>query len=302
MFEAAGSGIARSIAGETMDQETAVGVAERDTSRDPEQSLRWHSHHDLSGRTVIVFGAGSSGAALSNGEAAALAYARAGAAVAVVDVNASEAERVAKEIAAAGGVAIAIRADVTDESQVEAAVRTANGELGVPDILHNNVGVARTGSVLELGIDAWDAAVRVNLTSAYLTARHVLPGMLESGRGAIINVSSTASIRDTGYTYPVYNATKAAVNQLTVSLALTYAARGIRANAVLPGLIDTPLVSNQITNDPTALAARHAASPTGHMGSPWDVANVSVFLASDAAAYVNGVCLPVDGGLSARCL
>jgi NAD(P)-dependent dehydrogenase (short-subunit alcohol dehydrogenase family) len=226
----------------------------------------------------------------------------AGAAVAAVDVNANEAERVAKEIAVAGGVAIAITADVTDESQVEAAIRTATGELGVLDILHNNVGVARTGSVLELGLDAWDAAVRLNLTSAYLTVRHVLPGMLESGRGAIINVSSTASIRDTGYTYPVYNATKAGVNQLTVSLALTYAARGIRANAVLPGLIDTPLVSQQITDDAAALAARHAASPTGRMGSPWDVANVSVFLASDAAAYVNGVCLPVDGGLSARCL
>lgn len=288
--------------GESMDQETTVGMAKAASSRDPGQSLKWRPYYDLSGRTAIVFGAGSSGSGLSNGEAAARAYAMAGAAVAAVDVNASEAERVAKAIAAAGGMAIAITADVTDEPQVEAAVHTATGELGVPDILHNNVGVARTGSVFDLGLDAWDAAVRLNLTSAYLTARHVLPGMLESGRGAIINVSSTASIRDTGYTYPVYNATKAGVNQLTVSLALTYAARGIRANAVLPGLIDTPLVSQQITDDPDALAARHAASPTGHMGSPWDVASVSVFLASDAAAYVNGVCLPVDGGLSARCV
>jgi NAD(P)-dependent dehydrogenase (short-subunit alcohol dehydrogenase family) len=156
--------------------------------------------------------------------------------------------------------------------------------------------------VLELDLEAWDAAVRLNLTSAYLTARHVLPRMLEKGRGCIVNVSSTASIRDTGYTYPAYNATKAGVNQLTVSLALTYAANGIRSNAVLPGLIDTPLVSQQITTDANALAARHAASPTGRMGSPWDVANASVFLASDAAAYVNGVCLPVDGGLAARCL
>jgi NAD(P)-dependent dehydrogenase (short-subunit alcohol dehydrogenase family) len=249
-----------------------------------------------------VFGAGSSGVGLSNGEATALAYAAAGAAVAAVDVNPTEAERVAKAIAAAGGSAIGIAADVTDEGQVKAAVRSVARELGAPDILHNNVGAARTGSVLELGLDAWEAAVRLNLTSAYLTARHVLPGMLEQGRGAIVNVSSTASIRDTGYTYPVYNATKAGVNQLTVSLALTYAARGIRANAVLPGLIDTPLVQQQITNDPDALAARHVASPTGRMGSPWDVASVSVFLASDAAAYVNGVCLPVDGGLSARCL
>jgi NAD(P)-dependent dehydrogenase (short-subunit alcohol dehydrogenase family) len=261
-----------------------------------------HRIHDLAGRTAIVFGAGSSGPGLSNGEAAARAYGLAGATVAVVDRSASEAERVAKEITVAGGVAIAVTADVTDESQVEAAVRTVTEEVGAPDILHNNVGVATMGSVLELDLAAWDAAVRLNLTSAYLTARHVLPGMLEQRRGCIVNVSSTASIRDTGYTYPAYNATKAGVNQLTVSLALTYAGSGIRSNAVLPGLIDTPLVSQQITADPDALAARHAASPTGQMGSPWDVAHVSVFLASDAAAYVNGVCLPVDGGLAARCL
>lgn len=183
-----------------------------------------------------------------------------------------------------------------------AAIEAATGQFGTLEILHNNVGVARTGSVLDLGLDAWDAAIRLNLTSAYLSIRHALPDILEAGRGSIVNVSSIASIRDTGYTYPVYNATKAALNQLTVSLALTYAARGIRANAVLPGLIDTPLVSNQITDDPDALAARHAASPTGRMGSPWDVAGASVFLASDAAAYINGVCLPVDGGLSARCI
>ncbi|GAA0241158.1 hypothetical protein GCM10009539_28140 [Cryptosporangium japonicum] len=99
----------------------------------------------------------------------------------------------------------------------------------------------------------------------------------------------------------MYSAAKAGVNQLTVSLALAYAADGIRVNAVLPGLIETPMVTAQVTSDPAALAARHARSPTGRMGSPRDVANASVFLASDRAAYVNGVCLPVDGGLSARC-
>jgi NAD(P)-dependent dehydrogenase (short-subunit alcohol dehydrogenase family) len=125
--------------------------------------------------------------------------------------------------------------------------------------------------------------------------------MLAAGRGVVINVSSLASIRDTGYVYPAYSAAKAGVNQLTVSLALTYAGRGIRANAILPGLIDTPLVSAQLTDDPESLAARHARSPTGRMGTPYDVANAAVFLASDRAAYVNGVCLPVDGGLAARC-
>lgn len=251
---------------------------------------------------AIVFGAGSSGDGLSNGEAAARAYGLAGASVAVVDVSAEEAARVADEIVSAGGVAHAITADVTSEAQVSSAVAITNGELGVPVILHNNVGVARLGSVVDMDPEEWEAAVRLNLGSVYLTSRHVLPGMLHESSGVIVNVSSVAGIRDVGYVYPVYNATKAAVNQLTVSLALTYASRGIRANAVLPGLIDTPLVRSQLTADPARLEARHASSPTGRMGSPWDVANAAVFLASDAASYVNGVCLPVDGGLSARCL
>jgi NAD(P)-dependent dehydrogenase (short-subunit alcohol dehydrogenase family) len=258
------------------------------------------SNGDLADRVVIVVGAGSSGAGLSNGEAAAHAYAAAGAAVAAVDVNPDEAERVAKDIVATGGTSIGITADATRESDVATAVATTVRVLGTPHVLHNNVGVARTGSLLDTDLDAWNASIRVNLTSAYLTCRHTLPHMLEAGRGVIINVSSLASIRDTGYVYPAYSATKAALNQLTVSLALTYAKQGIRANSVLPGLIDTPLVTQQITSDPEALAARHAMSPTGRMGSPHDVANAAVFLASDRAAYINGVCLPVDGGLAAR--
>lgn len=256
---------------------------------------------ELDGKVVVVFGAGSSGPGLSNGEAAALAYAAAGAAVAAVDLNRDEATRVAKEITAAGGTSVGIAADVTRERDVAAAVAAVVEALGIPDVLHNNVGVATIGSVLETDLDVWNDSITVNLTSAYLTCRHTLPHMLEAGRGAIINVSSLASIRDTRYVYPAYSAAKAAVNQLTVSLALTYAHRGIRANAILPGLIDTPLVSRQITDDPKALAARHAMSPTGRMGSPHDVASAAVFLASDRAAYINGVCLPIDGGLSARC-
>jgi len=252
---------------------------------------------ELSGRVALVFGAGSSGAALSNGEAAAMAYAEAGALVAAIDRDGTQARRVAKAI---GGDAVAITADVTREEDVAAAVETVVRDLGVPGILHNNVGLARTGPVTEIGLGDWNEALAVNLTSAYLTCRQTLPHMLAAGRGVIVNVSSLAGIRDTGYVYPAYSAAKAGINQLTVSIALTYAKRGIRANAVLPGLIDTPLVRAEITADPAALAARHARSPTGRMGTPRDVANAAVFLASDRAAYINGVCLPVDGGLAAR--
>ncbi|MFI7705499.1 SDR family NAD(P)-dependent oxidoreductase [Nonomuraea sp. NPDC049480] len=258
----------------------------------------------MAGIAVIVFGAGSSGPGLSISAATAHAYGLAGAWVACVDRNRGEAERVAKEILAEGGKAMALKADVTDEAEVARAVARVADNWGSPEILHNNVGLALRGTVLDLARDDWDAAMAVNLTSCYLTVRHVLPRMLERGKGAIVNVSSLSSIRATGYVYPAYSAAKAGVNQLTVSLALTYAEHGIRANAVVPGLINTPLVARQLVDDPagleTELAARDARSPTGRMGSPWDVANAAVFLASDRASYINGVCLPVDGGLAAR--
>lgn len=255
---------------------------------------------ELADRVIIVLGAGSSGAGLSNGEAAALSYARAGAAVVAVDRNRDEAERVADEITAEGGTSIAVPADVTVEGDMERLVKQTVAQFGVPHVVHGNVGVARTGSVLDLDPEQWRAAVEVNLTGAYLAFRHALPLMLEAGRGVFVNVSSLASIRYTGYQYPAYSAAKAALNQLTTSVALEYASRGIRANAILPGLIDTPLVGQQLASSAAEMAARHALSPTGSMGSPWDVANAAVFLASDRAAYINGVCLQVDGGLGAR--
>jgi NAD(P)-dependent dehydrogenase (short-subunit alcohol dehydrogenase family) len=255
---------------------------------------------DLQDRVVVVLGAGSSGPGLSNGEAAAVSYAQAGAAVVAVDRNPDEAARVAARITADGGTSIAVEADVTVDTDMERVFKETVAKLGVPHVVHGNVGVARTGSVLDLDPDQWRAAIEVNLTGAYLAFRHALPLMLEAGRGVFVNVSSLASIRYTGYQYPAYSAAKAALNQLTASVALEYAACGIRANAILPGLIDTPLVGQQLASSPEEIAARHALSPTGKMGSPWDVANAAVFLASDKAAYINGVCLQVDGGLSGR--
>jgi NAD(P)-dependent dehydrogenase (short-subunit alcohol dehydrogenase family) len=260
---------------------------------------------ELGGVVVAVFGAGSRAEGLSNGQAAALTFARSGAAVACIDVDADAAEHVAQQITGDGGTALGIQADVTVEADVERAYNTIASEWEPPLAVHNNVGVTIPGEIVDLERTAWDRGMALNATSCYLTVRHALPHMLARRRGAIVNVSSTASIRDTGYVYPVYNAGKAAVNQLTVSLALAYASRGIRANALLPGLIDTPIgrqVGGADADPEQELAARHAASPTGQMGTPWDVANAALFLLSDRASYVNGALLPVDGGLSARCL
>ena len=256
----------------------------------------------LEGKIALVFGAGSSGAAVSNGRAAALTYAREGALVAAVDRNGDEAELTAKEIVGEGGIAVALVADVTDEEQVQEAVALATDRFGPPDVLHNNVGAATVGDITEMDRGSWDTAMAVNATGVFLTCKHTLPAMLARRSGSVVNVSSTAGMRYTGFDYPSYSASKGAVNQLTVALALQYAAQGIRVNAVVPGLIDTPLVSSQLVTDPEVLAARHASSPTGRMGTPWDVANAAAFLASDDAAYINGVCLPVDGGLAMRVL
>lgn len=255
-------------------------------------------------RVVLVMGAGSPPGQESNGFAASLTYAREGAHVACADRDPDLAAVTVTAIEEAGGTASPVVVDVTQEDQVRGCVEEVLASAGRIDVLHNNVGVTQLGGPVELDYALWQRAVSVNLDSVFLTCKFVLPGMRERGKGAIVNISSIASLRDVGYDYPAYMAAKAAVNQLTVSLALQNARHGIRANAVAPGFIDTPLVRAQLNSQARSieelLEARHEASPTGRMGSPWDVANAALFLASDEAAYVNGVCLAVDGGLTAR--
>ena len=188
----------------------------------------------LKGRTAIVFGAGSSGPGWGNGKAAAVAYAREGARVVCVDLVRETAEETAAIIANESGQAIAVAADVTDNASVEAAVAQAIAHFGSIDILHNNVGVTHMGGPVELTDEQFEAAVKLNLGPVYRTAKAVIPHMLRQGGGAIVNISSLAAIRWTGYPYFAYYATKAAVNQATVALAMQYARQGIRANSSCP--------------------------------------------------------------------
>jgi hypothetical protein len=256
----------------------------------------------LQDKVALVFGAGSSGPGWSNGKAAAVAYSREGAHVVAIDRVEQAARETAECIESEKNQALAIQADVTDTGSVVAAVEQAMRAYGRIDVLHNNVGTTVMGGPVELDEDVWKRSLDINLGSVYRTAKAVLPHMVRQGRGVIINISSLASIRWAGYPYFAYYAAKAAVNQATVALAMQYARQGIRANAILPGAVDTPLIYREISSQYSSVkemrAARDRAIPMGKMGTAWDIANAAVFLASDEAAFITGVCLPVDGGQS----
>lgn len=272
---------------------------------------------DLTGKVALVFGAGSSGPGWSNGKAAAVAYARAGAHVVAVDIEIARAQETLGLIEESGRKGLALAADVVQAAQVRQTVEAALARFERIDILHNNVGIPSVAGKVHLDEAGWDLLVDSNLKSIYLTCEHVLPIMLKQGSGVITNISSGASIQvivsqvaaaasEAAGISPVaaYGAAKAGLNQLTRTLAVTYAARGIRCNAILPGNIDTPRIRNQsqmvrhFGSEEAMLKARHAKSLTGKMGTAWDIAYAAVFLASDEANYINGVLLPVDGGLS----
>ena len=259
----------------------------------------------LKDRVALVFGAGSVGPGWGNGKASAVAYARAGARVVCVDVNLAAAQETVGIIASEGGQASAHACDVTREADVRRVVDAVMAEHGRIDILHNNVGHTKMGGPPDISLEDWHRQLDLNMTGIFLACKFVIPVMQAQKRGVITNISSAAGLRYTGYPYASYYAAKGGVNQLTVGLALQYAREGIRCNAILPGLMDTPLIHQQITGQYASsddmLAQRHAASPTGRMGTGWDIANAAVFLASDEANYINAVCLPVDGGLTARC-
>ncbi|RYH19367.1 MAG: SDR family oxidoreductase, partial [Alcaligenaceae bacterium] len=242
------------------------------------------------------------GEGYNNGKAAAVAYARAGAKVACVDIDLQAAMETTEVIVAEGGTAFAVQADVTKLQSVDSARDKVLEQLGCIDILHNNVGVTHMGGPVELDEATYQLSMDLNLGSVYRAAKSILPHMIERRSGVIVNISSLASIRWTGYPYFAYIASKAAVNQATVAIAMQYAPYGIRANCVIPGLIDSPLIYKQIASQYASVEemvkARKSLVPLGCMGDPWDIANASVFLASDLARFITGVCLPVDGGQS----
>ena len=262
--------------------------------------------YDLAGKVCLISGAGAAGEGIGNGRAIALMFARAGAHVVAVDRDLELADGTRRMIEAEGGTCTALVADVSREADVREMVASALAVGGGIDVLVNNVGIGVHGGPLELSEEDWDRVFAVNVKSMFLTIKHSLPGMIAKGAGSIVNISSVASIRWAPPSLLAYTASKAAVNALTQAVALEYAPHGIRANAILPGLINTPMIRvplSQVVEDvDAAIAARGRIAPPGRMGTAWDIAAAALFLGSERAGYVNGVLLPVDGGLTHQVL
>jgi NAD(P)-dependent dehydrogenase (short-subunit alcohol dehydrogenase family) len=257
----------------------------------------------LQGKVAIVAGAGSIAPGWSNGKATAVLFAREGAKVFAVDRDLAAAQDTQTVIASEGGECTAHRCDVSLAAEVEAMVAACLAAYGCVDVLFNNVGIQVVGGPLEITEADWDRLMTVNVKSMYLTCRAVIPVMLRQGGGSIINNSSTAGIRFT-YANVGYAASKGAVRQLTQNIGVQYAAKGIRCNAVLPGYISTPRITDRLkkTNPDDyddKIKERQMNVPTGKLGSAWDVAYGVLYLASDESQFVNATELVIDGGQTA---
>ncbi len=257
----------------------------------------------LKDKIAVIVGAGQQpGETVGNGRATAVRFAQEGATLLLVDNNPEWAEETRRLVEAEGGEAATLTADITVEDDCRAIAATARECYGRIDILHNNVGRSRGDRpTTEMDADMWDELMTMNVKGMFMTCKHVLPIMRAQESGAIVNISSTSSIcaRQT----IAYKTGKGAVNTMTQHLAWENAPFGIRVNAIIPGLIDTPMAIERRAREQgverdVVREARNAQVPLGkRMGTAWDVANAALFLASDEARYTTGTLLPVDGGL-----
>jgi NAD(P)-dependent dehydrogenase (short-subunit alcohol dehydrogenase family) len=258
----------------------------------------------LEGKTAIIIGAGQSqGEGMGNGRATALRFAQEGASVMAVDRDLNSAEETVSMLKEEGGECFAFEADVTREATLRAAIAAAQRRWGHIDILHYNVGVSIAGgdtTLLDFSEETFDRISAINLRGAIMACKHVIPIMRKQRAGAIVMISSLAVYEN--YPYVAYKATKAALVAFTHQVAIQNAEYGIRANAILPGLMDTPMAvdtRSRVTGKSRSqiAAERDARVPLRHkMGTAWDVANAALFLASDEANFITGVALLVDGG------
>ena len=267
----------------------------------------------LAGRVALVTGAGAIGPGWGNGKATAVVYGREGARVFAVDIDIEAARETVSIIEAEGGEATAWAADVTRPDSVAAMVEACMEIWGRIDVLHNNVGGVGAGRALPTVTEEdWYETFDINVTSAFLTCKAVVPIMEAQGGGSIVNISSIGGIRHLNVPMTTYATGKGALNEFTRNIALQYASKRIRANCVLPGYMDTPFTRRDIKGKPSYAykgygsaeeygRARDAIVPLGRMGTGWDVAYASLYLACDESSYVTGQTLVVDGGVTSTC-
>jgi NAD(P)-dependent dehydrogenase (short-subunit alcohol dehydrogenase family) len=257
----------------------------------------------LDGKVALVTGCGTLGDGWGNGKATAAVLARLGASVYGCDLDIEAARQSAEVIAAEGGDIQVRQADVRDARQVAELVQACLAAHGRIDILVNNVGRSEPGDPVTMSEESWNDQIQVNLTSAFLCCKHVIPLMKAAGGGSIINISSIAGLRYAGKPQVGYAAAKAALMQMTATTAVIYAKDGVRMNSVVPGLMFTPLVERLAQKYAGGdyegfVAHRHGQVPTGRMGDSWDVAHAVAFLACDESRYITGQQLVVDGGIT----
>ena len=247
----------------------------------------------LQGKVAII-----TGGARGQGAAEARMFVREGAKVVFGDVLDDDGRQVEAEITAAGGEAVYVRLDVTDEESWREAVGTAVSRFGKVDILVNNAGIASWNAGDDASVAEWDRIMEVNAKGVFLGTKAVIPAMRAAGGGSIINISSISGMVGQTNIHPGYNASKGAVRILTKSTAVQHAAEGIRCNSIHPGPVKTPMTERSWSN-PEWLQATERRTPLGRYAEPDEIAYGVLFLASDESSFMTGSEMVIDGGMTA---
>ena len=249
----------------------------------------------LDGKVSIITGGGS-----GMGRVAAELFAKEGASVVVADYSEAAGEAAVAAVIAAGGRASFIKADVSGEDDARAMVRHAVATYGRVDVLYNNAGIMPEAdhSVIDTDVPTWDKVMAINVRGVFLGCKYAIPQMLEQGSGSIINVASFVAILGCSVPQDAYTASKGAVLALTRSTAVQFAGRGVRSNAISPGPIETPLMTEWLLKDEAAKQLRLNRNPTGRFGRPEEIVNAAIYLASDESRWTNGANFVIDGGIT----